>query len=153
MPYTIPFNINLNMSISLVVWMLILIICLFWHWHIFSSRGDTQRLEFHIFPTKRNVSTYLCTHIWGRRRRPALGRKQIGLIFHRWTSCHKLGLSQPWSVYLHRPQPCKINQVVMEQSGRFRWISGITITAGKGALIICWPYIWSYWGWNLYGYS
>lgn len=88
------------------------------------------------FSTKRNVSTYLCTHTWGRKRRPALGRKQKGLTFPRWTSCHTLALNQPWSVYLHRPQPCEIEQVVMEQSERLDESGGMT--TGEGTLIACW---------------
>lgn len=53
------------------------------------------------------VCTNLGTHIWGRRRTPALERTQTGLTFHRQMSCRKWVPSRPWSVYLRRPQPCK----------------------------------------------
>lgn len=58
--------------------------------------------------SNQSVCTNLCIHTWGRRRIPALARRQTSLTFLRQTSCHKLVLSRPWFVYLHRPQPWKL---------------------------------------------
>ena len=55
-----------------------------------------------------NKITYLYTHTWGRRRKPALARRRTSLTCHQQMSCRKLVLSQPWSVCPRRPQPCKI---------------------------------------------
>lgn len=55
---------------------------------------------------REKICTNLGTRIWGRRRTPALERTQTGLIFLQQTFCRKWVLSRPWSVYLHRPQPC-----------------------------------------------